>query len=438
MNAATTKLRASIPRVACRNYFAVPGMITISSEGSRNPSAFSATEQKASWVHYKHEDGLDPYRWTAKECHHVLEDRPWQEVLKFYSHVAAGNLSLSDLTFFGNFHDADSQRDVSERDQMLSVYATAPSEDSHIVSLKTLKGGKWDRKTFKIVVSYDGSAFTGWQRQPGLHTVQGLLEQALGNYCDGKRVASLKSEGLSADAMVVVAGRTDKGVHAAGQVCSFYTWRSGVCPEDIRTGINSLDPKALRAISVNEVSRTFHPNFSAKWRRYVYILPLHSYDISDQSWLQAVSAELRSFVKPKTFDVRAVNKMLAQLEGQQLSFTVFARDTKISRSRGPPTECYIYHARAAVAELPLMEQGSEQRSQVLCVELVANRFLRKMVRVLVATSIREAAAGASSDSLVRLTRASCRRASAPPAPACGLCLSEVGYEDFSHSNLLIK
>ncbi|MCO5598437.1 hypothetical protein L7F22_052532 [Adiantum nelumboides] len=406
-----------------------------------NPCAPSVLEQEAScsssWVQYRHEDGLDPYRWTAKECHHFLEDRPWQEVLKFYSHVAAGKLSLSDLTFYGSSHDAGSPRNYSERVHVPSVYVPGPLEDSHIESLKTLKGGKWDRKTFKIVVSYDGSAFTGWQRQPGLYTVQGLLEQALANYCDGKRVASLKSEGLSADAVIVVAGRTDKGVHAAGQVCSFYTWRSDVCPGDVRGVINSLEPKALRAISVNEVSRTFHPNFAAKWRRYVYILPLHGKEISDKSWRQAVSAELSSSLKPKMLHVGAVNELLMQLEGQHHSFTVFARDTKISRSRGPPTECFIYHARAAVAELPLIEPGSKQRSQVLCVELVANRFLRKMVRVLVATSIREASAGASSDSLVRLTRASCRRASAPPAPACGLCLSEVGYEDFAGSNLLI-
>ncbi|MCO5549363.1 hypothetical protein L7F22_002833 [Adiantum nelumboides] len=74
-----------------------------------NPSAPSALEQKAScsrsWVQYRHEDGLDPYRWTAKEGHHFLEDRPWQEVLKFYSLVAAGKLSLSDLTFYGSSHD---------------------------------------------------------------------------------------------------------------------------------------------------------------------------------------------------------------------------------------------------------------------------------------------------------------------------------------------
>lgn len=140
----------------------------------------------------------------------------------------------------------------------------------------------------------------------------------------------------------------------------------------------------------------------------------------------------------EAFDVMVVNEMLSQLEGQQLSFTVFARDTKSSRSRGPPTECFIHHARAAVAELPAMEQDSKKRQEVMCVELVADRFLRKMVRVLVTTSVREAAAGAPSNMLVRLTEASCRCASAPPAPACGLCLTEVSYGDFSAASLLIN
>ncbi|KAG0465293.1 hypothetical protein HPP92_019457 [Vanilla planifolia] len=79
--------------------------------------------------------------------------------------------------------------------------------------------------------------------------------------------------------------------------------------------------------------------------------------------------------------------------------------------------------------------GEELR--VMCVELVANRFLRKMVRVLVSTAIREAAAGAGDDALINLMDASCRRATAPPAPPYGLCLVDVGYAEFDRQNLFI-
>ncbi|KAF7821999.1 tRNA pseudouridine synthase A [Senna tora] len=81
-------------------------------------------------------------------------------------------------------------------------------------------------------------------------------------------------------------------------------------------------------------------------------------------------------------------------------------------------------------------QGEETR--VMCVELVANRFLRKMVRVLVATSIREAAAGAEDDVLLKLMEATCRRATAPPAPPEGLCLVDVGYTEFTPKRCIIR
>lgn len=139
--------------------------------------------------------------------------------------------------------------------------------------------------------------------------------------------------------------------------------------------------------------------------------------------------------KPSDFSVSKVDQLLQQLQGKLLSYKMFARDLKAARNEGPPTECFMYHARAAEIRLPSPEYVEGRR--VMCVELVANRFLRKMVRVLVATSIREAAAGAENDALLKLVEASCRRATAPPAPSEGLCLFDVGYVDFDpHSSLI--
>lgn len=104
-------------------------------------------------------------------------------------------------------------------------------------------------------------------------------------------------------------------------------------------------------------------------------------------------------------------------------------------ARGPPTECFLYHARATETRLPSPDH--EKGIRVMCVELIANRFLRKMVRVLVATSVREAAAGAQEDALLKLMDATCRRATAPPAPPDGLCLVDVGYTEFDPRNCLI-
>lgn len=414
-------------------------------------------------VHYDHQDDCREFRWTAKESYEYLYDKPWEDVIDFYSHLAAGRLSLSDLVFHvskkGNIARPDGN-------------AAAPScTGTHLENnSKKSKGGKWARKTFKILLSYDGNLFDGWQKQPGLNTVQGLVEKSLGKFVDEKKAQELEAKKASVEAAVAVAGRTDKGVSAFQQVCSFYTWRKDTSLEDIKSEINAAALGKLRVVSISEVSREFHPNFSAKWRRYLYILPLKdgegdktvadggspmtcdSLCLSDKGDNQSTDMDAinmesinisamgkhQALVKPQNFNVDTVNQLLQQLEGKSLSYRIFARDTQASRSRGPATECFMYHARAAVATLPYLGQYHTRKGRtVMCVELVANRFLRKMVRVLVATAVREAAAGATSDNLLKLMDATCRRASAPPAPPEGLCLVDIGYTDINQETFLI-
>ncbi|XP_057768315.1 uncharacterized protein LOC130988462 isoform X2 [Salvia miltiorrhiza] len=323
--------------------------------------------------------------------------------------------------------------------------------------------GRWARATFKILISYNGNSFDGWQKQPGLNTVQGLVESSLGKFVDEKKAQLLKEKKLPLEGCALVAGRTDKGVTALGQVCAFYTWRKDVKALDIEDALKSAAPGKIRVTSVSQVSRDFHPNFSAKWRHYFYIFPINEENVDDEisgckndNLNKAICQDeddeglgeqncededddygqtQKSGSKPFTFEVSRVNCLLHQLEGKLLSFRMFARDTKASRNIGPPTECFVFHARAAEAYLPCPKDGD--RTKVMCVELVANRFLRKMVRVLVATAIREAAAGAEEDGLIKLMDATCRRATAPPAPSDGLCLVDVGYKEFDKKTCLI-
>ncbi|MBA0697809.1 hypothetical protein Goari_021334 [Gossypium aridum] len=279
------------------------------------------------------------------------------------------------------------------------------------------------------------------------------------------------------------------------------TWRKDVKPCDIEGEINSAAPGKLRVVSVSEVSRVFHPNFSAKWRRYLYIFPLNDQENEKQCCENEKEVESFSFArncnepsnkcvessssenvenliignnkefeapnKPTCFSVCRVNQLLRYLEGKLLSYKMFARDTKASRNIGPPTECFMYHARAAEARIPCSAARAIRDisfSPVLCCynfiscrSVPSPRFMRKegrlcvlswlqidsyarytlMVRVLVATSIREAAAGAEEDALLKLMEATCRRATAPPAPPDGLCLVDVGYTDFNPKNCLI-
>ncbi|MBA0726528.1 hypothetical protein Golax_002351 [Gossypium laxum] len=225
------------------------------------------------------------------------------------------------------------------------------------------------------------------------------------------------------------------------------TWRKDVKPCDIEVEINSAAPGKLRVVSVSEVSRVFHPNFSAKWRRYLYIFPLNDQENEKQCCENEKEVESFSFARNcnepsnKCVESSSSENVENLIIGNNKEFEAPNKPTCFSVCRvnqllrGPPTECFMYHARAAEARIPCSVH--EEGRKVMCVELVANRFLRKMVRVLVATSIREAAAGAEEDALLKLMEATCRRATAPPAPPDGLCLVDVGYTDFNPKNCLI-
>ncbi|KAJ0093322.1 hypothetical protein Patl1_26514 [Pistacia atlantica] len=400
------------------------------------------------YVHYNHTDSCKFARWTARESYDFMYARPWQHVVDFYSDMVNGRLSLSDL--FGT------ERACFSHDDKEILEVEVGSDGTEV------RSGRWARVTFKILVSYHGGSFDGWQKQPGLNTVQGLVETSLGSFVDEKKAKLLKEKCKPLEGCASVAGRTDKGVSALQQACSFYTWRKDVKPRDIVDAINSVSPGKIRVVSVSEVSRAFHPNFSAKWRRYLYIFPLNDGENKEETSDSEVEVDnfysnrtfngkdenvenkliddegvVETGKKPRRFAVKRVNLLLQQLEGKLLSYKVFARDTKASRNIGPPTECFIYHARAAEARLPCSVHDHGEGRKVMCVELVGNRFLRKMVRVLVATSIREAAAGAEEDALLKLMDATCRRATAPPAPPDGLCLVDVGYTEFDPENTLI-
>ncbi|KAG9132595.1 hypothetical protein Leryth_026477 [Lithospermum erythrorhizon] len=364
-------------------------------------------------------------------------ERPWNEVNNFYLYMVNGRVSLSKLC--GKETQAIHDDVETLEDKNNSELASIPAKE---------RFGRWARVTFKIVLSYHGSSYDGWQKQPGLNTVQGLVEEALGKFVDDRKAQQLKENNLPLEACVLVAGRTDKGVSAFKQVCSFYTWRTDIREEDVIDALNAVESEKIRVLSVYKVSREFHPNFSAKWRRYMYIFPLTGSQVHklvipvEEKTDSCVGGTLlndddnaaagRS--KPNTFEVSKVNRLLNQLEGKQLSYKMFARDTKAARNFGPPTECFVFHARAAEASLFDEDANS---SNVMCIELVANRFLRRMVRVLVATAIREAAAGAEDDALLRLMDATCRRATAPPAPPDGLCMVDVGYTDFEKGHCFI-
>jgi tRNA pseudouridine38-40 synthase len=111
-------------------------------------------------------------------------------------------------------------------------------------------------RNLKLILSYDGSDFAGWQVQPGVETIQGLLASAIGRLT-GENVLPQGS------------GRTDAGVHALAQVATFAT-ESAIPVENFRRALNGMLPGSIRVMDVREVATEFHARKSARGKTYRY------------------------------------------------------------------------------------------------------------------------------------------------------------------------
>src|SRR5579875_4006692 len=105
-------------------------------------------------------------------------------------------------------------------------------------------------RRLRFQVAYDGTDFHGWQVQPGLPTIQGILEEVIGTI-------------ESAPVQVEASGRTDAGVHALAQVCAV-SLNNPIPPDNFRRAVNRLLPYTIRISHVRETDPAFHPRFDAR------------------------------------------------------------------------------------------------------------------------------------------------------------------------------
>jgi len=113
-------------------------------------------------------------------------------------------------------------------------------------------------RRIRITVAYDGTDFHGWQVQPGLPTIQGVLEEIVGGI-EGRPVH------------VAGSGRTDAGVHALAQVAAF-SIDNPIPADNLRRAVNRLLPPAIRVLEAAETHADFHPRFDAVSKTYRYLL----------------------------------------------------------------------------------------------------------------------------------------------------------------------
>ncbi len=239
----------------------------------------------------------------------------------------------------------------------------------------------------RAIVAYDGTDYSGFQRQASGPTVQQALETAL---------AQVTQETIT----VLAAGRTDAGVHAVGQVIAFDTaWRHGI--DDLQRAMNAVLPADVAIQKLKEAAPGFHPRYDARSRRYRYTLynaPLRC--PLNRRYSRHVSAVL---------DLAAMEEAAHSLVGER-DFATF----------GQPPQGDITVRRVLAA-------GWGGGLPWLTFDIEANAFLYRMVRSIVGTLLRVGRGEMSVETFVEALAARERSRAGQTALPHGLCLMEVKY-----------
>ena len=238
-------------------------------------------------------------------------------------------------------------------------------------------------------LSYKGTAYCGWQRQPNAPSVQQTIEEALSTI-------------LRESVEVVGAGRTDTGVHAAFYVAHFDTSKPIAQPEDFVYHLNALLPEDVAFGRIYAVAESAHARFDATEREYrYYIEPRKNPFTRATSW--QLSAPL---------DVEAMNKAAKVLLTTE-DFTTFAK----LGSNNTNNICHIFRA-----------EWIEIECGMLVFVFRANRFLRNMVRAVVGTLVDVGRGKISPEEFATIVASRDLSRSSSSAPAAGLFLTDVRYQ----------
>jgi tRNA pseudouridine38-40 synthase len=243
-------------------------------------------------------------------------------------------------------------------------------------------------RRLKLVLEYDGTAYHGWQVQPGLDTIQGRLEAAL------SRVGG-------SPVHVMGAGRTDAGVHAIGQVASC-TVETRLDDLALRRALNALLPTDIVVRSVETTASAFDARRSARSKMYAYTVLRRAYP-------SALQARYSLFV-PHALEMGVMAEAAQCLVGTH-DFSAFRAGT-----------CAAATPIRTVSRAAWVEEGDLWRF-----EIVGNAFLQHMVRIIVGTLLDVGRGKRSPDHLVDILASRDRRRAGKTAAPHGLCLVAVEY-----------
>jgi len=244
------------------------------------------------------------------------------------------------------------------------------------------------KKRYFIYLSYNGTAYHGWQIQPNGISVQQVLTDAL------ETVLRHKTE-------ITGAGRTDTGVHAQLMVAHFDT-ETDKLPANIVTRLNSILPRDIAVSEIKEVKPDAHARFDATFRRYEYVVVTRK-NVFDDAFAAKVEG----------LDFGKMNEAAAVLP-DYTDFTSFSKlhtDVKTNN-------CTIHHAR-----------WTQLSPDKWMFSIEADRFLRNMVRAIVGTLFEVGRGKITTDDFRRIIEAKDRCKAGTSVPAKGLFLVDIHYPD---------
>ena len=246
-------------------------------------------------------------------------------------------------------------------------------------------------RRLRFEIAYDGTDFNGWQVQPGLPTIQGVLEEVVGSI-EGRPVS------------VIASGRTDAGVHALAQV-AVVSLENPIPPDNFRRAVNRLLPPTIRISNVSEVAETFHPRFDALRKTYQY--RIYREEVCppfDRNWV---------YHHPYPLNEAAMLEAALVLEGEH-DFTAFAAaDEKdaLGASKVRTIFCSVIN----------------RQEKTLLYNVTGSGFLKHMVRNIVGVLLEVGKDNLTIEELAARLRPGCGVRPGPTAPARGLFLISVDY-----------
>jgi tRNA pseudouridine38-40 synthase len=255
--------------------------------------------------------------------------------------------------------------------------------------------------TYKAILEYNGRHYFGWQIQNDVRTIQGDLVQAL------------KKINKNGDVRVIGASRTDRGVHALGQVCRIEQ-SIDMDPNALKAALNSLLDKDINLLSVSREDESFHPIFQVDWKEYFY---LFTYGNSQARCFQ--SGLISHFNFP--LDLKLVEKACAELIGEFDFQNYFCTGSEV-----PTTIRSIYECEL----IPLEKHPTYEQlfGHGYMIRFKGSGFLKQMIRLLMGALWNVGRGQVSMEDFKNSLVQPRNQKLGPVAPADGLYLSNISYK----------